>query len=77
MPLQKYILIALGGPLGSLARFRVGSTIASRLGTRFLFGTFVINVTACVGVILRTVQAWVVLRAQESAFIDPLAARRP
>ena len=46
--MQKYILIALGGSLGSLARFWVGSTIASRLGTRFPFGMFVINITACV-----------------------------
>jgi fluoride exporter len=46
--LQKYILIALGGSLGSLARFWVGSTIASRLGTRLPFGTFVINITACI-----------------------------
>jgi CrcB protein len=48
MPLQKYILIALGGSVGPLARFWVGSTIASRLGMRFPFGTFVINITACV-----------------------------
>jgi fluoride exporter len=46
--LQKYFFIALGGSLGSLARFWVGSTIASRLGTRFPYGTFVINITACV-----------------------------
>jgi fluoride exporter len=45
---QKYFLIALGGALGSLARFWVGSTIASRLGTKFPYGTFVINLTACV-----------------------------
>ena len=46
--LQKYLFIALGGSLGSLARFWIGSTIASRLGTRFPYGTFVINITACV-----------------------------
>jgi CrcB protein len=45
--LQKYLLIALGGALGSIARYWVGSTIAGRLGTRFPFGTFVINLTAC------------------------------
>jgi CrcB protein len=44
---QKYLLIALGGALGSVARFWVGSTVASRWGTRFPYGTFVINVTAC------------------------------
>lgn len=46
--MQKYFLIALGGALGSLARYWVGSTIASRMGTRFPFGTFVINITACI-----------------------------
>ncbi len=46
--MQKYFFIALGGSLGSLARFWVGSTVASRLGTRFPYGTFVINITACV-----------------------------
>jgi len=45
--LQKYIYIALGGSLGSIARYWVGSTIASRLGTKFPYGTFVINITAC------------------------------
>jgi CrcB protein len=46
--LQKYLLIAFGGSLGSIARYWVGSTIASRMGTKFPYGTFVINVTACV-----------------------------
>lgn len=46
--MQKYFFIALGGALGSIARFWVGSVIAGRLGTRFPYGTFVINITACV-----------------------------
>jgi CrcB protein len=46
--LQKYLLIALGGALGSVARYWVGSTVAGRMGTRFPYGTFVINLTACV-----------------------------
>jgi len=46
--LQKYFLIAFGGALGSMARYWVGSTIASRMGTKFPYGTFVINITACV-----------------------------
>lgn len=45
--MQKYFFIVLGGSLGSIARFWVGSTIASRMGTRFPYGTFVINITAC------------------------------
>jgi len=46
--LQKYLLIAAGGALGSIARYWVGSMIGSRMGTRFPYGTFVINLTACV-----------------------------
>jgi len=46
--LQKYLLIALGGALGSMARYWVGSMVANRMGTKFPFGTFVINITACV-----------------------------
>jgi len=45
--LQKYLFIAFGGSLGSMARYWVGSTIASRMGTKFPYGTFVINITAC------------------------------
>ena len=45
--MQKYLLIAVGGALGSIARYWVGSTIAGRMGTRFPYGTFVINLTAC------------------------------
>jgi fluoride exporter len=45
--LQKYLLIAAGGALGSMARYWVGATVGSRMGTRFPYGTFVINLTAC------------------------------
>ncbi|HEY5381804.1 MAG TPA: fluoride efflux transporter CrcB [Acidobacteriaceae bacterium] len=46
--MQKYLLIALGGSFGALARFWVGSAVAGRLGTRFPYGTFVINISACI-----------------------------
>jgi fluoride exporter len=45
--LQKYLLIAVGGALGSIARFWVGSTIAGRAGIKFPYGTLVVNLTAC------------------------------
>ena len=45
--MQRYLLIGLGGALGSVARFWVGSTVAGRFGTRLPYGTFVINITAC------------------------------
>ncbi|MGD0156863.1 MAG: fluoride efflux transporter CrcB [Terracidiphilus sp.] len=46
--MHKYLLIALGGALGSVARYWVGSSIAGRIGTRIPYGTLVINITACV-----------------------------
>jgi fluoride exporter len=46
--LQKYVYIAVGGALGSIARYWVGATVAGRLGAKFPYGTFVINMTACV-----------------------------
>ena len=44
---MKYLLILLGGGVGSLARYVVGSVIATRFGTRFPAGTMVVNVTGC------------------------------
>jgi CrcB protein len=45
--LQKYLFIAIGGALGSVARFWVGSTIAGHMGIKFPYGTLVVNITAC------------------------------
>jgi CrcB protein len=45
--LQKYLLIALGGALGSAARYWVGSTVAGRMGIRFPYGTLLVNLSAC------------------------------
>jgi fluoride exporter len=45
--LQKYLFIALGGALGSVTRFWIGTAVADRMGTKFPYGTFVINLSAC------------------------------
>jgi CrcB protein len=45
--LQKYLYIALGGALGTVARYWVGTTVSGRLGARFPYGTFVVNISAC------------------------------
>jgi CrcB protein len=47
MRLQRYLLIAIGGALGSIARYEVGSLAAERFGMRFPVGTLVINISAC------------------------------
>ena len=45
--MQRYLLVAVGGALGSMLRYFVGASVAERFGTRFPFGTLIINVSAC------------------------------
>jgi fluoride exporter len=47
LTLQKYLFIAIGGALGSIARFWVTSAISGRMGIRFPYGTLIVNLTAC------------------------------
>ncbi len=44
---MKYLLIVLGGGAGSLARYLVANAIATRIASRFPWGTVVVNVTGC------------------------------
>ena len=62
--MQKYLLIALGGGLGSIARYWVGSTVGGRMGVRFPFGTLVVNLTACL--VIGFSLTWFSLRAEIS-----------
>lgn len=39
------LLVAVGGGIGSVARYLVGGWFANRFGPAFPYGTFVINVT--------------------------------
>jgi fluoride exporter len=48
--LQKYFYIAIGGALGSVARYWVGSAVAGKLGARLPYGTFIVNITACLAI---------------------------
>ena len=50
----KYIVVALGGGIGSLARYLLGTAVMSRFGGRFPLGTLVINVTGsfAIGVLM-------------------------
>jgi CrcB protein len=43
--LLKYVIVGLGGFLGAIARYAIGSYIGGRYGLRFPLGTFVINVS--------------------------------
>ncbi len=44
---KRYLLIALGGALGAIARYVVGVFAAERFGQRFPVGTLSINLSAC------------------------------
>lgn len=43
--MTKYLMVGLGGCLGALLRFWLGGYVSNRMGSRFPYGTFVINVT--------------------------------
>jgi CrcB protein len=52
--LLKYVMLGIGGVMGTIARYALGSFIASRYGIRYPFGTFIINVSGSflIGLIL-------------------------
>ncbi len=43
--MSKYLVVVLGGGVGSLTRYMAGTAIMQRFGGTFPLGTFVINVT--------------------------------
>jgi fluoride exporter len=43
--LLKYLMVGVGGFAGAIARFWLGACVGDRLGTRFPYGTFVINIS--------------------------------
>jgi len=45
--LNRYVLIAIGGAFGALARYLVGVYAAEHFRSRFPVGTFSINISAC------------------------------
>ncbi|HVO78784.1 MAG TPA: fluoride efflux transporter CrcB [Candidatus Bathyarchaeia archaeon] len=45
--MHKYLLVGMGGFAGAVARYWVGTFVTQRIGLRFPFGTFLINVSGC------------------------------
>ena len=45
--MHKYLLVGAGGFAGAIARYWVGTMVTQRMGLRFPFGTFLINVSGC------------------------------
>jgi len=43
----RYLLVGLGGGLGSMMRYMVGGYASSRMNARFPYGTFLVNCTGC------------------------------
>jgi CrcB protein len=43
--LDKFLVVALGGAVGAVARYWIGGLVSSRWPAQFPLGTFVINVT--------------------------------
>jgi CrcB protein len=43
--MMKYVMVGIGGGIGSVLRFWVSSYLGGRIGTRFPFGTFAVNIT--------------------------------
>jgi fluoride exporter len=41
----EYLMVAMGGAIGSVLRYWVSGSVADRLGTRFPYGTFAVNCT--------------------------------
>jgi CrcB protein len=60
--MREMLWVGAGGFLGAIARYVVGGWVATRLGTAFPYGTFVINVTGSfvLGVIMGAVEGHVV-----------------
>ena len=44
---HKYLLVGTGGFAGAIARYWMGTMVTQRLGLRFPFGTFVVNISGC------------------------------
>jgi CrcB protein len=44
---EKYLAVGVGGFAGSIARFWLATYIGQRMGTRFPYGTFLVNVSGC------------------------------
>jgi CrcB protein len=45
--MEKYLIVLLGGAIGSLARYLTGTAIMNRYPGRFPLGTVIVNVTGC------------------------------
>lgn len=45
--MSRYVMIAIGGAAGAIARYQIAALIQARVPLGFPWGTFVVNVTGC------------------------------
>ena len=45
--LNKYLMIAIGGAAGSIARYQVAAMVQARVAAGFPWGTFIVNMSGC------------------------------
>src|SRR5689334_16883069 len=45
--MDRYLMIALGGAAGAIARYQVAAVIQARIPAGFPLGTLVVNITGC------------------------------
>jgi fluoride exporter len=64
--LLKYLMVGVGGCLGSLLRFWLGSYIGGKMGTRFPYGTFLVNISG--SFLIGLVFAFLTARSQWSPY---------
>ena len=52
--MEKYLAVGIGGFVGSIARFWLAGYIGQRVGTRFPYGTFLVNISGSflIGVVM-------------------------
>ena len=63
--LSRYLMIALGGALGSVLRYQVTIAVQSRIPATFPYGTFVVNLSACL------IMGFVMTLLSERVAVDP------
>jgi len=45
--LSRYVMIAVGGAIGAIARYQVAAMVQARVPVGFPYGTFLVNVSGC------------------------------
>jgi CrcB protein len=64
--LLKYLMVGIGGCLGSILRFWLGNYVGGKMGTRFPYGTFVVNISG--SFLIGLVFAFLTARSQWSPY---------